>query len=149
MIFRRLSCGRQNPAAMTVFPDTQAVALEDSRRRPARESFLSQTPLALMAIVAVAAIVAVNTPDTHKAPAANPAPASRPVGAPASCADCGEIVSIKPIPAAELGVTGPAHGYALEVRMNDGTLRTVKQFSTGFDVGDRVRVNGNALTIGG
>jgi hypothetical protein len=149
MIFRRPSWGRHNPAAMTVFPDTQAVALKDPRRPVARESFLSQTPLALVAIVAVAAIVAVNTAETPATRGASPAPAPRPAAAPAPCADCGEIVSIRPIPAAELGVAGPEHGYALEVRMNDGSLRTVKQFASGFDVGDRVRVNGNALTIGG
>jgi hypothetical protein len=149
MIFRRSSSGRHNPAAMTVFPDTQAAALQDSRRPVARESFLSQTPLALMAIVAVAAIVAVNTPETPESPVASPAPASRPAEAPASCADCGEIVSIRPIPAAELGAAGSEHGYALEVRMNDGSLRIVKQFASGFDVGDRVRLNGNALTVGG
>lgn len=134
---------------MTVFPDTEAAALQDARRPVARESFLSQTPLALMAIVAVAAIVAVNTPETRTAPAANPTPASRAVAAPTSCADCGEIVSIRPIPAADLGVAGPKHGYALEVRMSDGSLRIVKHFTSGFNVGDRVRVNGNALRIGG
>jgi hypothetical protein len=29
--------------------------------------------------------------------------------------------------------------------MNDGSVRTVKQSAPGFDVGDRVQVNGNAL----
>lgn len=134
---------------MTVFSDTEAAALQDARRPVARESFLSQTPLALMAIIAVAAIVAVNIPETAESPVASPAPASRPAAAPASCADCGEIVSIRPIPAAELGLAVPEHGYALEVRMNDGSLRIVKHFASGLDVGDRVRVNGNALTIGG
>lgn len=134
---------------MTVFPDTQDVTLEGSRRQAARESFLSQTPLALMAIAAVAAIVAVNAPERPESPVASPAQASRPASAPASCADCGEIVSIRPIPAAEPGAAGPEHGYAIEVRMNDGSLRIVKSLGSGLRVGERVRVDGNALANGG
>jgi len=134
---------------MTIFPDTQAVASRPSRRRAARETFLSQTPLALVAIAAVVAIVAVNAADTRKAPGADSTAAVRRAAPPPPCADCGEVVSIKPIFAGESGQSGSAQGYALEVRMDDGTLRTVKQPSGGFDVGDRVRVNGNALTAGG
>jgi hypothetical protein len=132
---------------MTVFPDTQSVALEDPRRRPARESFLSQTPLALVAIVAVAAIVAVNRADMRSARPA-PAAAAHPVATASGCADCGEVVAIAPLPAAAGGTSGSAQRYALHVRMDDGTLRTVEQPSPGFAVGDRVRVKGNALTTG-
>ncbi len=134
---------------MTVFPDTQAVALQESRRRAARETFLSQTPLALVAIAAVVAIVAVNATDTRKASGAGSAAATRRAAPPVSCAECGEVVSIKPLPAGASGPSGSAQGYTLEVRMDDGTLRTVKHPSGGFEVGDRVRVNGSALSVGG
>jgi hypothetical protein len=144
MIFRPLRRSRDNAAAMTVFPDTQAVTLQDPSRRPAtRDTFLSQTPLALVAIVAVAAIVAVNVGDTGKpqqAAAASPA-----VAVSASCADCGEIVSISPIQATEPAAAGAQLGRVFEVRMSDGSVRIVRHPAGGFAVGDRIRVEGNAL----
>ncbi len=133
---------------MTVFPDTQVVDSKDERRAAAGDSFRRQTPLALVAIAAVAAIVAVNAPRTQRAQAASAAPAARPAAAPASCADCGVIVSIRRISAPEPGVVGAEDGFALEVRMNDGSLRTVRHSAGGFDVGDRVRVRDDALTPG-
>jgi hypothetical protein len=151
MIFRRARARRQN-RVMTVFPDTQAMpALEAPRGDAPRDSFRSQTPIALLAIVAVGAILAVNTsgPDEALAGGAERAPSQRLKPAPALCAECGEVISIRRIPAGELGDPGPDEGYALELRMNDGSRRIVKQFAPGFDVGDRVRVNGNALTLGG
>ncbi|MFN3564944.1 MAG: hypothetical protein ACK4V1_03015 [Burkholderiaceae bacterium] len=133
---------------MTVFPDTQAVGLEGSRRATARETFTSQTPLALVAIFAIVAIVAVNSLKTPESSVAAAAPGSQSTAGSISCPDCGEVVAIKPIPAAERGAAGPDHRFAVEVRMSDGSLRIVKQVANGFDVGDRVRVSGNALTIG-
>lgn len=143
MIFRPLRRCRDNAAAMTVFPDTQAVTLQDPSRRPAtRDTFLSQTPLALVAIVAVAAIVAVNAGDTGRPQQAAAASAAV---VPASCADCGEIVSISPILAAEAAATGTQPGRVFEVRMSDGSVRVVRQPASGLSVGDRVRVEGNTL----
>lgn len=133
---------------MTVFPDTQAVGLERSRRATARETFVSQTPLALVAILAIAAIVAVNSREAPESSATSAAPGSRSAAGSTACADCGEVVAIRTISAAEPGVAGPDRGFAVEVRMSDGSLRVVKQSASGIDVGDRVRVNGNALTIG-
>lgn len=134
---------------MTVFPDTQTVGLERSRRATAGETFVSQTPLALVAIVAIAAIVAVNSSKTPESSVAAAAPRSQSAGGSTACADCGEVVAITPIPAGERGAAGPDHGFVVEVRMSDGSLRVVKQSSAGgVDVGDRVRVDGNALTIG-
>lgn len=130
---------------MTAFPDTQAVGLEGSRRATARETFMSQTPLALVAILAIAAIVAVNAPETPQSSAATPV--SQATAASIACPDCGEVVAIKPIPAAEAGAAGPV-AFAVEVRMSDGSLRVVRQSASRFGVGDRVRVNGDALTTG-
>lgn len=134
---------------MTVFPDTQAVTLQDSSRRPARrETFLSQTPLALVAIVAVAAIVAVNIGDAPEPARARPAAAERAMPAPASCTDCGEIVAIRPLRAAEPAAADGEPGVEVDVRMNDGSVRTVRQAAGGFAVGDRVRLGGNELKRG-
>ncbi len=150
MIYRSLWRCPDNPAAMTVFPDTQAVTFDEPSRRPAaRETFWSQTPLALVAILAVAAIVAVNVSDIQKPSQARPPAASRAIAAPASCADCGEIVSIRPFQAAEPAAAGSEPGQVLEVRMSDGSVRIVRQSAAGFAVGDRVRVEGDALKRGG
>ncbi|GAB4473776.1 MAG: hypothetical protein OHK0044_18170 [Burkholderiaceae bacterium] len=135
---------------MTVFPDTQAVTLQDSSRRPARrETFLSQTPLALVAIVAIAAIVAVNIADAPEPARARPAAAQRAMSAPASCTGCGEIVSIRPLRVAEPGAADGEPGVEVDVRMSDGSVRTVRQPAGGFAIGDRVRLGGNVLKRGG
>lgn len=149
MIFRPLSRCRDNAAAMTAFPDTQTVTLQDASRRPAaRDTFLSQTPLALVAIIAVAAIIAVNIGNTREPPQSRPAAAPRAMAAPGSCADCGEIVSIGPIRAAEPAAAGAQADRVLEVRMSDGSVRIVRPSAGRFAVGDRVRVEGHALKRG-
>lgn len=127
---------------MSVFPDTQVLPTIDGRRASVpRDSFRSQTPIALLAIVAIAAILAVNTAGTRDVLAVDPGSML-----PAECADCGVIVAIRPIAAADSGVVGSNRGFALEVRMGDGSRRIVEQLATGLDIGDRVRVNGDALT---
>lgn len=116
-------------------------------RAPWLDSFWSQTPLALLAIGAVAAIVAVNRP-------AAPAPAPVPVQVvvkptpvediDARCMECGEIVSVQLV-SLHPDTAPSIKTFELNVRMNDGTQRTIRQFAPVFDIGDRVRVNGGTL----
>ena len=109
--------------------------------------FWSQVPVVLFTIAAVLAIFWVNN-GNQAAPASAPAVAPTEVRlAPVGCADCGEIIAIRPAPAGDAG--SPVGAILLDVRMTDGTVRTIKQFSTGFDVGDHVQVNGNALIARG
>jgi hypothetical protein len=112
--------------------------------------FWSQVPVVLFTLVAVVAIVVVNT-RTHAVPAPVPAePVIEIHPAPVNCADCGEVIAVRAAAAEEVGAPGQVDsGVVLDVRMTDGSVRTVKQFSRGFDVGDRVQVNGNALVAGG
>lgn len=109
--------------------------------------FWSQVPVVLFTLAAVVAIFVVNS----RQPAA-PAPAEPLVPAidvrldPVDCADCGEVIAVRAVTAEDVDAPGQIPGgVLLDVRMTDGSIRTVKQFSRGFDVGDRVQVNGNAL----
>ena len=69
---------------------------------------------------------------------------------PVNCADCGEIIAIRPVDSDDAANPDQVKGAVLiEVRMSDGSVRTVKQQSTGYKVGDRVQVNGDALAIRG
>jgi hypothetical protein len=116
--------------------------------------FWSQIPVVLFAVAAVVAIVAVNT---HAPAVAVPAtlPAALPAAPstatevrldPVDCTDCGEVIAVRPAEDEDAGAAGQLQGGLLiDVRMNDGSVRTVKQLAPGFDVGDRVQVNGNAL----
>ncbi len=109
--------------------------------------FWSQVPVVLFTMAAVVALFWVNS-RPQAAPQSAPAPAPTDVRlAPVGCADCGEIIAIRPAPADDTG--SPAGAILLDVRMTDGTVRTIRQLSTGFDVGDRVQVNGNALIARG
>ena len=125
---------------------TPAPDSPDARARR-RESFRSQTPLALLALGAVAAIVAVNQPARVPPPVVSPnvvvAPSTAADPA-AGCFNCGEIVSV------ELVSLHPDDAptiktFELGVRMNDGTLRTVRQYAPVFELGDRVRLDNRAL----
>jgi hypothetical protein len=113
--------------------------------------FWSQVPVVLFTLAAVVAIVVVNQrsqlePENPKADAA--AIEVRP--APLDCADCGEVIAVRAVPADDVGAPDKGQGGVLiDVRMTDGSIRTIKQFSPGFDVGDRVQVNGNALVARG
>jgi len=112
--------------------------------------FWSQVPVVLFTLLAVVAIVVVNT---HTE--AGPSPLQgEPVieihPAPLDCSDCGEVIAVRAAAADEVGAPGQVDsGVVLDVRMTDGSVRTVKQFSRGFDVGDQVRVKGNALIARG
>lgn len=112
--------------------------------------FWSQVPVVLFTIAAVVAIFVVNN-RTQAAPQPVHAPAATDVRmAPVGCADCGQVIAIRPAPPDEVGAPDAGEdGVLLDVRMNDGSVRTIKQFSTGFDVGDYVQVNGNALIARG
>ena len=112
--------------------------------------FWSQVPVVLFTVAAVVAIFVVNnrTQAAPRPPATPPATEVR--LAPVDCADCGQVIAIRHAAADEAGAADAQQGEVLlDVRMNDGTVRTVKQFSTGFDVGDYVQVNGNALIARG
>lgn len=134
---------------MSAFSDTQG--LETARRgeRPTlRDSFWGQTPAAVLAIAAVVAIVFVNTSQRPAAPASTPAsvsPAAADKSAPSAKADCADCATATVLSIQQLQGTGDS-GFAVEVRMNDGTRRTIRHFAAGFEPGDAVVVNGNALT---
>lgn len=107
--------------------------------------FWSQVPVVLFTMAAVVALFVVNS-RTQAEPAA-PVPASSAVEikvTPVGCNDCGEIIAIRHA-TAEDSTSGGREEVLLDVRMTDGSVRTVRQFSTGFDIGDQVQVNGNAL----
>jgi hypothetical protein len=121
--------------------------MRGSRSRSAwLDSFWSQTPLALLAIGAVVAIIAVNRPV--------PAPAPEPVRVAVTpvlvaeidsrCTECGEIVSVELV-SLHPDTAPSIKTFELNVRMSDGTLRTIRQFAPVFDIGDRVRVNAGTV----
>jgi hypothetical protein len=111
--------------------------------------FWSQVPVVLFALAAVVAIVVVNAHTRAGALPAGPAASTTAIEVqldPVNCVDCGEVIAVRPAGAEDVGAPGQTQGGVLvDVRMTDGSIRTVKQFSPGFDVGDRVQVNGNAL----
>ena len=143
---------------MSAFSDTQGHdPARSAERHVLRDSFWGQTPAAVLAIAAVVAIVFVNSPQRQRsaesaepraarvtAPAAVSTPVPAKAAAPATkgdCADCATVLSIQ-----QLQGTGDS-GFAVEVKMADGTRRTVRHFAAGFEPGDDVLVNGNALTL--
>ena len=112
--------------------------------------FWSQVPVVLFTVAVVVAIVVVNTRiQAAPLPVALP-PAIEVDLAPVGCLDCGEVIAVRAAPNDEVGAPERAQGgVVLDVRMTDGSVRTVKQFAPGFNVGDRVQVNGNALIARG
>lgn len=95
------------------------------------ESFGRQSTLAAIGLAAIAAIVLIHA--QPKAPVAGGF-----IGA--GCTDCGTVVAVR-----RSAHSAPV--FFVEVRMPDGSLRTVQQLAAGFSVGDVVQVNGNALTL--
>lgn len=162
---------------MSAFSDTQRGEKSSGPETPRADGFWAQTPAAIVTIAAVVAILLVNgndpsappaqpaaatatavsldmpvaapvksaapaAPVTAKTTAAEPAKEAVASDAPASrCADCAVVLSIQ-----QLQGTGDT-GFAVEVQMSDGTRRTIRQFAAGFEVGDTVVVNGNALAL--
>jgi len=112
--------------------------------------FWSQVPVVLFALLAVVAIVVVNTRFEAGPSHLQAEPVIEIHPAPLDCSDCGEVIAVRAAAAEEVGAPGEIDsGVMLDVRMTDGSVRTVKQFSRGFDVGDQVRVKGNALIARG
>lgn len=99
---------------------------------PERESFGAQAPIALIALAVIAVITLIN------ANARAPVP---PVPVVAfACSSCGTVTAVR----------RSAHStpvYFVEVQMLDGSTRVIHQLAAGFNVGDIVQVNGNALTL--
>jgi hypothetical protein len=111
--------------------DTVQTLPSPARRR---DSLRGQTPAALLMVSAVAALLMVNrapVPETHAA---------------AACPECGEVVAVRPMTASKFGLPqAPEGSLALDVRMEDGSLRTIRYDDRNVRVGMRVPVNGGAL----
>ena len=125
-------------------PGTVTTSLDPDQLPPDRDTFGAQTPVALVAIAAVAAILLVNSWT---------APASRsrvaPTLAPAlvdwsDCNACGQIVRIR---ARAAPVPADAPTFEIDIRMRNGTQRTIEQHAPGLMVGDHVRLTGGTLTL--
>lgn len=103
-------------------------------------SFREQTPAALTAIAAMIAILLVNTGDRASSPPIEADTA-------ASCTNCGEVISIRPLKTSESSTGSHVElGYALDVRMTDGSVRTIRQFVPRVPVGGRVKIEGDSIT---
>lgn len=97
-----------------------------------REKFDAQTPLTVIGLAAIAMILLINSPAR---PTAVPAPEFA-----VACMDCGTVTAVR-----RSAHSSPV--YFVEVQMLDGSVRTIQQLAAGFNVGDVVHVNGNALTL--
>lgn len=107
-------------------------AKPDKTDARAREKFDAQTPLTVIGLAAIAMILLINSPTR---PNATPAPQVV-----AACVDCGTVTAVR-----RSAHSSPV--YFVEVQMLDGSVRTIQQLAAGFNVGDVVHVNGNALTL--
>lgn len=99
---------------------------------PARDTFTAQTPLVVIGLAAIGMIFLINS---H----ARPTPAREKVMV-YSCSECGTVTSVRNAPNSD-----PA--FIVEVQMLDGSLRAIRQSGSSLQVGDIVRVNGQALTL--
>jgi hypothetical protein len=116
------------------------------------DTLRSQTPVALLMVCAVAALVLVNlappgTSNASKAPGApvSPVVPTTPATAAESrpCAGCGEVVAVRPMTASKFGAAAVEGGIAIDVRMPDGSLRTVRSEQADVRVGMRVQLPGS------
>lgn len=105
-----------------------------SARPDARDTFVAQTPLAVIGLAAIGMILLINS---HARP--TPARSSEKIVV-VACAECGTVIAVRRIADVELS-------YVVEVQMLDGSLRMIRQMAGPFNVGDIVQVNGNALTL--
>jgi hypothetical protein len=111
--------------------DTVQTLPSPARRR---DSLRGQTPAALLMVSAVAALLMVN-----RAPAPETLAAS-------ACQECGEVVAVRPMTASKFGLPqAPEGSLALDVRMEDGSVRTIRYDDRNVRVGMRVPVTGGAL----
>ena len=98
---------------------------------PAHDTFTAQTPLVVIGLAAIGMIFLINS---HARPTT---PREKVIVY--SCSDCGTVTSVRNAPNALPAVI-------VEIQMLDGSLRTIQQTAANFNVGDIVRVNGQALT---
>ena len=99
---------------------------------PANDTFTAQTPLVVIGLAAIGMIFLINS---H----ARPTPPREKVIV-HSCSECGTVTSVRNAPNALPAVI-------VEIQMLDGSLRTIQQTAANFNVGDIVRINGQALTL--
>ena len=99
---------------------------------PSRDTFTAQTPLVVIGLAAIGMIFLINS---H----ARPTPPRETVLV-YSCSECGTVTAVRNAPTALPSVI-------VEVQMLDGSLRAIPQTAANFNVGDIVRVNGQALTL--
>lgn len=125
-------------AAMETGSIAPVIALKKTLKKPAplhlpaRDTFGTQTPLAVIGLAAIGMIFLIHS---HARPTA---PREKVVTI--ACAECGTVIAVR-------HGANSAVPYSVEVQMLDGSLRTVQLVTTSFHVGDIVRVNGNALTL--
>jgi hypothetical protein len=91
-----------------------------------------QMPVIMVGLIAMAILIAIHL-------------TSKPQGStsgrllePATCPGCGTVVAVR----------RSAHSvpvYFVEIRMDDGSLKTVRHREEAFRIGDLVEVNGDAL----
>jgi hypothetical protein len=99
---------------------------------PARDTFSTQTPLVVIGLAAIGMIILINS---HARPTAE-----REKIVAYSCSECGTVTSVRNAP-------DSTPSFIVEVQMLDGSLRAIPQTAASFNVGDIVRVNGQALTL--
>ena len=105
---------------------------------PTRDTLRKQTPAALLMVGALAALFVVNAPQR--------APALVQMQPVSPCEQCGEVIAVRPITASKFGEPAAARGgLALDVRMQDGSLRTIKHDTGEVRIGSRVHVGGDVL----
>jgi hypothetical protein len=98
----------------------------------ARDTFTAQTPLVVIGLAAIGMIFLINS---H----ARPTPTREKVIV-YSCSECGTVTSVRSAPNSD-------PSFIVEVQMLDGSLRAIRQTASTLNVGDIVRVNGQALTL--
>jgi hypothetical protein len=113
----------------TIVLDPAAKPAEAGAR--AGERYEAQTPLTVIGLAAIAMILLINSPTLPgwAAPARHFA----------ACENCGTVTAVR-------RTAHPAPVYFIDVRMPDGSVRTIPQL-VGFHVGDVVEVDGDALTL--
>jgi acid phosphatase class B len=119
-------------------PSQQTILMTSTEKRDdaaetAREKFDAQTPLTIIGLAAIAMILLINSP--ARPTAAAPAPHFT-----TACENCGTVTAVR-----RSAHSAPV--YFVEVQMLDGSVRTIQQLAAGFNIGDIVQVDGNALTL--
>jgi hypothetical protein len=96
------------------------------------DPMVTEATIVLIGVAMIATIVLINVPS-------RPLPLTVPPTI-AACQSCGTVVAVR-----RSAHSAPV--YFVEIQMLDGSVRTVQQLAAGFNVGDIVQVNGNALTL--